>query len=160
MKKLFLLFAFIAASKFNYAGTRYFVNGGVDNNWSTIGNWSLTSGGAGGQTVPTSSDDVHFDSKSPNCTVNTSARVCKTLDFTGYTNTIPMSNGITVSGSVTLVSAMTISGSSGLTVNATGTLTSNTKTWPNDLTLSGTSKTYTLGDSWTISGTLTLSGTT
>lgn len=129
---------------------RYFVNGGVDNNWGTTGNWSLTDGGAGGQAVPTASDDVHFTSNSPNCTVNTSARVCLSLDFTGYTNTITMSQQITVSGSVTLVSAMTISGSGTLIVSATSaTLTSNTKVWPNEIDLNAG---VTFADDWTVSG--------
>lgn len=135
---------------------RYFVNGGVDNNWGTTGNWSLTDGGAGGQTVPSSTDDVFFTANSPNCTVNTSARTAKTLNFTGYTNTITMSQQITVSGSVTLVSAMTISGSGKLIVSTTATLTSNTKVWPNALDLSGT-VTYTLGDDWTNTGLVTFS---
>ena len=138
-----------------FGASRYFVSGGVDNNWGTTGNWSLTDGGAGGQTVPSASDDVHFTANSPNCTVNTSARVALTLDFTGYTNTITMSQQITVSGSVTLVSAMTISGAGALLVNAAATLTSNTKTWPNDMTISG-AVTYTLADNWTVNGTLTI----
>lgn len=67
---------------------RFFVNGGVDNNWGSTSNWSTTSGGAGGSSVPTTADDVTFDASSPNCTVNASNRVCKTINFTNYTNTI------------------------------------------------------------------------
>jgi len=136
---------------------RYFINGGVDNNWSTSGNWSATDGGAGGETVPTASDNVFFTANSLNCTVNASARVALTLDFTGYTNTITMSQQITVSGSVTLVAAMTISGSGALIVSATSTLTSNGKTWPNSLNLSGGS-TYTLADNWDVDGLLAVGG--
>lgn len=132
--------------------TRTFINGGVDNNWGTAGNWT-------GTAVPTSADDVVFDGSSPNCTVNTSARVALTLTFTGYTNTITMNQQITVSGNVTLVAAMGISGTSPLLVNATATLTSNGKTWPNAMTISGTI-TITLNDDLTVSGLLTLGGTT
>lgn len=160
MKKIFLLFIFFSLAEFAYCGQRYFISGGVDNNWGTTGNWSLTSGGGGGQAVPTASDTVHLDANSPNCTVNASARVARILDFTGYTNTITMTYGITVSGNITLGASMGIAGASGLTVNTTATLTSNGITWPNGLTLAGTSQTYTLGDNWTVSGTLTLSGTT
>lgn len=139
---------------------RYFVNGGVDNNWGTTGNWSTTSGGAGGSAVPLATDDVFFDASSPPCTVNTSARVALTLNCTGYTNTITMSQQITVSGSVTLVAAMTIAASGALLVNGNSTLTSNGKAWPNAMTLSGTSITHALADSWVIGGLLTLgSGT-
>ncbi len=122
---------------------RYFLNIGA--NWGDTANWSDTSGGTGGFSVPTNADDVFFDANSGNCTVNASNRVCKTLNFTGYTNTITMTFGITVSGSVTLVAAMTIAGASGLTINATGTFTSNGKTWPNALTFSATN-TLTLAD--------------
>lgn len=142
--------------------SRYFINGIATSNWSDILNWSLTDGGVGGQLAPTAADDVFFTSNSPACTVNTSARVAKSLNFTGYTNTITMSQQITVSGSVTLVSAMTIAGSGALLINATGTLTSNGKSWPNAMTINGTI-TATLADNWTVQGTLTLgsgSGTT
>jgi len=137
---------------------RFFINGGVDNNWSTIGNWSLTSGGTGGEAVPTNADDVFLDGNSPDCVLDTSARVAKTFICTGYVNTLTMTNGLTVSGSVTLASAMTISGSSALTVDATATLTSNTKTWPNALTLTGVAQNCTLADNWTVTGTLTFGG--
>lgn len=134
---------------------RYFVNGGVDNNWGTTGNWSATSGGAGGSSVPTAADAVFLDGNSPNCTVNTSARVCLSLNCTGYTNTLTMSQQITASGSVTLASAMTISDSGSLIINAAATLTSNGKTWPNAL-LMQSAVTYTLGDNWTVSGLVTI----
>jgi hypothetical protein len=132
---------------------RYFLNIGA--NWGDTANWSDTSGGTGGFSVPTNADDVFFDANSGNCTVNASNRVCKTLNFTGYTNTITMTFGITVSGSVTLVAAMTIAGASGLTINATGTFTSNGKTWPNALTFSG-SITTTLADDLNVNGLLTM----
>lgn len=127
-------------------------DGSTDSNWGTAANWSLG-------TVPTASDGhvAKFDATSPNCTVNTSARVCNNLDFTGYTNTITMSQQITVSGNVTLISGLLVSGSGALIVNATSTLTSNGFTWPNALTLNGTS-THTLADNWAASGLITLGG--
>jgi hypothetical protein len=132
--------------------------GTTDNNWGTATNWSQG-------TVPTATDGhvTTFDETSPNCTVDTSARVCQQLNFnggTGYANTITMSNTITVSGSITLSAAMTIAGASNLEAIVTGTLTSNGKTWPNGLRLAGTSQTYTLADNWTVTGTLTTNGTT
>lgn len=136
---------------------RYFLNIGA--NWGDTANWSDTSGGTGGFSVPTNVDDVFFDANSGNCTVNASARTALTLNFTGYTNTITMTFAITVSGSVTLVAAMTIAGASGLTINATGTFTSNGKTWPNALTFSATN-TLTLADDLTVNGLLTISGNT
>jgi hypothetical protein len=134
---------------------RYFVNGGVDNNWGTTGNWSTTSGGAGGSSVPTAADAVFFDANSPNVTVNASNRVCLSLNFTGYANTITMTFNITSSGSVTLVNAMTIAGAGSLIVNAAATLTSNGKTWPNALLMQSV-VTYTFGDNWVVSGPVTI----
>lgn len=130
---------------------RYFINGGVDNNWGNTANWSATSGGAGGASIPTAADAVFFDANSPNVTVNASNRVCLSLNFTGYTNTITMTFNITVSGSVTLVAAMGIASTGALTVNATATLTSNGRTWPNALLMQA-GVTYTFGDNWVVSG--------
>ena len=43
---------------------RYWVgNSGV---WSDTAHWAATSGGAGGETVPTTTDDVFFDANSFN----------------------------------------------------------------------------------------------
>lgn len=134
---------------------RYFINGGTDNNWGSTANWSATSGGTGGASIPTAADAVFFDANSPNVTVNASNRVCLSLNFTGYTNTITMTFNITVSGSVTLVAAMGIAGAGSLTVNATATLTSNGSTWPNALLLQS-AVTYTFGDNWTVSGLVTI----
>lgn len=166
MKRL-LISIFFACLQLS-AAARYFVAGGVDNNWGTIGNWSLTSGGAGGQTVPSASDDCHFDANSPNVTLNTSARTCLSIDFTGWpvsspSRTVTMSQQLTVSGAITLVSGMLFSGSGALIVNNTATLTSNGVTWPNAFTLATGAVTYTLADDWTITGLATLgitSGTT
>lgn len=142
---------------------RYFLNIGA--NWGDTANWSDTSGGTGGFSVPTNADDVFFDANSGNCTVNAATRVCKTLDFTGYTNTITMTNGINVSGNVTLSASMGIAGSGTLTVNATSTFTSNGKTWSSSLTFVG-ANTFTLADDLSIgglfsttTGTVTINGT-
>ena len=134
---------------------RYFIAGGADNNWGSTANWSATSGGTGGASVPTAADAVFFDANSPNVTVNASNRVCLSLNFTGYTNTITMTFSITVSGSVTLAAAMGIAGAGSLTINATATLTSNGRTWPNPLTLTVLA-TYTFADNWTVSGLVTI----
>ena len=139
---------------------RFLVAGG-DGNWGSINNWSATSGGASGASAPTSADDVTFDtnSGSQNITLNTSTRSCKTLTVTsGYTGTMIMTNGLNVSGSVTLGANMGISGSGALAVIATATLTSNGKTWPNALTLNF-NVTYTLADNWTASGLVTIGAT-
>lgn len=65
---------------------RYWV-GGTDSWDATAGSkWALTSGGTGGEAVPTSSDDVFLDANSGAVTVTVSGtRECNNLDFTGFT---------------------------------------------------------------------------
>jgi len=107
---------------------RYFVAGSAgNNNWGQTGagsNWSLTSGGAGGQAVPTAADDVTIDANSPaTCTVDTSSRVCKTLVTTGtWGGTLVMSQLLSVSGRIVLDATTTISGTGKLESIATPAL--------------------------------------
>ena len=129
--------------------------GVTDSNWGTATNWSQG-------TVPTAIDThvTTFDATSPNCTVDASDRFCNILNFNGYTNVITMTYSISVSGNITLDSTMAsrVSGSGGLKVNTSATLTSNGGTWNNSFTFAGTSQTYVLADNWNILGTLLLSG--
>lgn len=129
--------------------------GTTNSNWGTATNWSL---GA----VPTAADanTATFNATSPNCTVNISA-VCNNIDFTGYTNTITMTNGITVSGNVTFVSTMAsrVAGSGSLTINTTSAITTNGATWNNALLFS-TSSTKTITGTLTVTGLFTSSTST
>jgi len=127
---------------------RFFVNGGVDNNWGTIGNWSLTSGGAGGLSVPTTADDVFLDASSPNCTVNASDRVALTFNSTGYTNTVTNTFRITVSGAITIGAGTLWAGNEYIHGTVTATHTSNGNTLRN-FWLSGVT-THTLADNFTV----------
>lgn len=125
--------------------------GATNSSWSFATNWSLG-------VVPTSSDGhiTTFDATSPACTVNGGIRQANAIDFSGYTNTITMTFGLQILGNITLGASMGISGTGALTPSATSTLTSNGKTWPNDLSItSGASSTITLADNWTVLGTVT-----
>lgn len=128
---------------------------GIDTNWNTNGNWL---GGA----FATSADTVTIQSPylGNNMTVNV-ASACTSIDFTNFgSNTLTMTNGLTVGGNVTLISTMTIAGIGGLTISASGTLTSNTKVWGNPLTISnGSTVVVTLADNWTISSLTTYMNT-
>jgi hypothetical protein len=121
-------------------------------NWNAVGTWVEG-------VVPINGDAVVATATSGQLTVNV-ASACTSIDFTNYTNTLTMTSGLTVSGNVTLVIAMTIAGAGVLSVIATGTLTSNGKTWSSGLLFAGTSQTYTLADAWTVTGTLTCNATT
>jgi hypothetical protein len=120
--------------------------GTTDTNWGTTTNWLEAA-------VPTSADDVVMTVVVlNNITLNTSARVCKSIDFTNFgSRTFTMTNTLTVSGNVKFISAMTIAGSSTLTINAAATLTSAGITFPNALTLSS-AVTYTFADNWVVTG--------
>ena len=97
---------------------RFFINGGVNNNWSNIANWSATSGGTGGQTVPTFSTTVTFDTHSPNCIIDIAANA-QSLTCTSYSNTLTFNNILTINraSSVTLGSSMSFAGTSALQLN-------------------------------------------
>jgi hypothetical protein len=96
------------AIKYLVAGT------GGTSNYGTTGagsNWSLSSGGAGGQTPPTVSDDIICDGNSPlTLTIDTSARACKSITTTGWAGTLVMSQTLSVSGRIVLDATTTISG--------------------------------------------------
>lgn len=79
--------------------------------------WALTSGGTGGQVVPTASDDVHFDANSGAVTVTVAAAsACLSINFTGFTGTFAGASGLTASGAVTLASTATFTFTGGITL--------------------------------------------
>lgn len=141
---------------------RYFINGGVNNNWSTIGNWSTTSGGAGGSAVPTSTDDVFLDANSPNCVADTVVnKNCLNFDCTGYTNTFTLNQAITIAGNIVFSATMTTGGTATMTWSSAAgrNATTNGKviSFPFALSSNGT---YTLNDDFFSSALITLpSGT-
>lgn len=131
---------------------RYLVSGGTGN-WNSTTNWSDTSGGASGFSVPTSTDDVIMDALSAGAaiTVNVSSNA-KSIDATNYTGTLTSNQLLTVAGAVTLGSGMTVSGTNTLLVNTTATLTSNGVIWSGNLTFAGANQIYTLADDWNVTG--------
>jgi hypothetical protein len=135
-------------------------NGTGNGLWGTAGNWDTG-------VVPTAAlagTDAIFDSLSPNCTVNITTAACRNLNFTGYTNTITMTNSITVGSSssanpnhsVTLSPTMGVAGTGNIITRANGTttLTSNGKTWPNGLWINNAftavNSIATLADNWVV----------
>jgi hypothetical protein len=134
--------------------------------WGTAANWDTgvlpSATGAG--------SDAIFDALSPNCTVNITTAVCRNLNFTGYTNTITMTNTIIVGSissanpghAVTLSSTMGISGVGAIQTRSNGniSLRSNGRVWPNAFGIANVvafaNPTVTLLDDWTISGTLVI----
>lgn len=133
--------------------TRTIANGG--------GNWNATTTWVEGA-VPVLGDAVVATATSGQLTVNITTAACTSVDFTNYTNTFTISSGqqLAVSGTFKFVAGMSVAGTGTLRFNATATITSAGLTWTGNLHFGGLSQTYTLGDNWSISGTLSAVGTT
>lgn len=143
---------------------RFWVGAG---NWdaSNTANWSASSGGTTGASVPTSSDDVFFDANSGNCnTLNGVTVSAKNIDMTGYTATFTGFNSLT--------SAIQIFGK--LILSASATYNTNISTWQFAATddnsgmgydivthnkILGTIRFQGVGGKWNILGSLTARGT-
>jgi hypothetical protein len=102
---------------------RYWVGGTASWDGNALLKWSTTSGGIGGQAVPTATDDVYFDAASGAVTVTiatASAAVARQIIATGFTGTIAGTQGLTVSGPSGLAGVFTLQ--NGMTWSNTGTL--------------------------------------
>jgi len=106
-----------------------------------------------GGVAPSSTDTIAFTATSGQLTVNTTFTIAG-VDFTNYVNTLTMNGVLVVNGNITFVAAMTISGTSKLTIGATSTITSNGKTFPNsvDFNMTAGSQIVTLADNWNVTG--------
>jgi hypothetical protein len=137
--------------------SRYWVGGTAAWDGTAGTKWALTSGGAGGQAIPTSADDVFFDATSGanTVTISTGNTGAKSITCTGFTGTLAGTAAISVAGSVTLVAGQTVTYSGTLTLTATGTLTTAGKT-VGPVTVTATASTVTLGGALTSSGVVTL----
>jgi hypothetical protein len=136
---------------------RYWV-GGTDNWDATAGTkWATTSGGAGGEAVPTTSDDVYFDGNSGAVTVTVSGtRSCRDLNFTGFTGTFTGTSGLTIRGGLVLSASSTysITGTHTFSATTTGhTITTNGVTVNAPITFNGS------GGGWTLADNLTMGNT-
>ena len=124
------------------------------------GNWNTGATWVGGVVPSTTLDTVAFTATSGQLTVNV-ASTCIGINFTNYVNTITFTNTLTVNGAINLgTGGYTQAGASGLIAGATSTLTSGGVTWSRLFTFAGVSQTFTLADNWTISGNITINGTT
>jgi hypothetical protein len=127
---------------------RYWVGGtGIWNTTSTT-NWSATSGGAGGASVPTAADSVFFDQAGTYSVTCTGARAC--LDFTVSAGIVSFLTGttptLTIAGSLTLLSTTIVTG-------LVNNITFNSVLTTNIVTLNGrdiAGATFTGGGTWTL----------
>jgi hypothetical protein len=134
---------------------RYWVGGSGTWNTSSTTNWSASSGGASGASVPTAADSVFFDSATTYTVTTTGALTC--LDFTVSAGTVTFTAGTTptiaISGSLSIVAATVVgSGSLPTTFNATTTgktITTNGVNYNSTMTLDGVGGEWTLGSART-----------
>jgi len=143
---------------------RYWVGGTASWDGTAGTKWAATSGGLGGETVPTTADDVFFDNaiagSNGTVTIATGNTGAKSITCTGFIGTLTGTAAITVAGSITLVAGMTYTHTGTVTISGTGTLTTAGKTF-SGVIVNGSGITVTLGDALNIgSRTLTVTAGT
>ena len=142
---------------------RYWVLG--TGSWSSTNtvNWSASSGGAGGASVPTASDNVFFDANSNvlatafTVTMANSPRVCNDFTASGLDGTMTLAGtsiGLTVSGSLTFQAtnfSRTYTGTTTFNATTTGkTVTTNGVAFGGTVTFDGVGGGWTLGSALNI----------
>ncbi len=153
---------------------RYWILGtGTWDSTSTT-NWSTSSGGAGGASVPTAADNVFFDANSNvlatafTVTMANSPRVCNDFTASGLDGTMTLAGtsiGLTVSGSLTFQATnftRTYTGTTTFNATSTGkTVTTNGASLSGgNVTFDGVGGGWTLGSALTTSFTLTVTNGT
>lgn len=105
---------------------RYWVGGTATWDATAGSKWATTSGGAGGASIPTSSDDVYFDANSGSGTVSwgASGMAARNVDFTGFAGTVQsFASSLSLQGNLTFGSGMNNYAS--FTCAGTGVITTN-----------------------------------
>jgi len=149
-KSLPVIIVFLSLSNFVNAQNRYWVSAGASN-WNNMANWSASSGGPGGATVPGAGDVAIFDGaggNNGNCSLDANVNVAG-FHVTGYTGTITQAAG----------TRMRIGASHAIFASGTfigGTMPGDDITIIGDLTISGTSSFTSTADILELQGNYTL----
>jgi hypothetical protein len=142
---------------------RYWVGGTGTWNTTSTTNWSASSGGASGASVPTVADSVFFDQASTYTVTMTGALAC--LDFNVTNGTVTFQNGTTptlnVRGGWSTVAATVWNTTGLITFSALTSVNINTNaiTIRSPVTFSGSTGTWTLQSNLTLLSTLTTTHT-
>jgi hypothetical protein len=141
---------------------RYWVGGTGSWNTTSTTNWSASSGGASGASVPTAADSVFFDQASTYTVTMSGALLCLDITVSAGTVTFTGTGDITTSGSMSVVAATVWTSNSPITFNATTakTITTNGVTFAAGFTFNGTGGSWQLQDALTSSATVTLTAGT
>jgi hypothetical protein len=153
---------------------RYWVGG--TGSWSSTNtaNWSASSGGGTGASVPTAADNVFFDANSNvgtgafTVTMADSPRVCDNITISGLDGAMTLAGtsiGLTVSGSLSFPATnltLTYTGITTFNATTTGkTITTNGVSFSGNVTLNGVGGAWTLGSAFSCAtNTLTLTNGT
>jgi len=135
---------------------RYWVGGTGTWNTSSTTNWSASSGGGSGASVPTAADNVIFDQAATYTVTLTGVLACLSITVSAGTVTFSSTGTLAVSGSMSLVAATVWSATGTITFNSTSTgntVTTNGVTMSNSMTFNG------VGGSWQLQSALTLGST-
>lgn len=137
---------------------RFWVGGSANWDASTTTNWSTTSGGAGGASVPTSADNVIFDGLS-NATAYT-VTITATANCLDMTWALPGTSGVpTLAGSAALNIFGSLTNVTGLVWSCTGALTFSATSVGKTITSAGVSYQGAInfngaGGEWTLQDTM------
>lgn len=133
---------------------RYWVGGSGTWNTTSTTNWSASSGGPSGASVPTAADSVFFDQAGTYTVTCTGALTC--LDITVSAGTVTFATGTSptfaISGSMSLVAGTVWSATGAITFNATTTgktVTTNGTTLSGSVSFNGANGGWTLGSALT-----------
>lgn len=144
---------------------RYWVGGSGTWNTTSTTNWSTTSGGTGGASVPTAADSVFFDQSTTFTVTMTGALTC--LDFNVTAGTVTFATGTTptlaISGNLNITGVTPTWNSTGtITFNSTTakTIRSNNTIFGGNVTFDGVGGTWQLLDNLTVGTNVTLRITT
>lgn len=95
MKRFYLLAVFALVTQLSLAQSRFWI-ATTSGNWNDAANWSATSGGAGGASVPTTGNLAVFNGvggRNGNCTLDVAPTVGG-ITVNGYTGTIDLNGNI------------------------------------------------------------------
>jgi hypothetical protein len=146
------------------AAKYWFVAGNGSSNWNAAGVWYNGSGGTGGTTTtPTTFDDAILDANSGSgILTGTTTMACNSLDLSSFTGTFTGVTGLNISNSVANIDILKLGGtftySGSLTVTGVGgKITCNGRSH-NGLFTFNSSGTWDCLDTFSVLGTVTLSG--
>jgi hypothetical protein len=105
---------------------RFWVGGAATWDATAGTKWATTSGGAGGSAVPTAADDVFLDNGAGTGNVTlSSSSVCRSLNCTGYVNTLthPTATTLTIGDGTAGASSIALKLVAGMTYTLGGSTT-------------------------------------